>query len=1046
MIKRYVLLVLISFLIAVTAQAQAVYNLDAHSQQTAGYLKSSTSVPFEFMTEAKAGRLFTLNPVLQHAGGVKVGDIVNLQLFENDIYTATVSDIVTDVNGTLALTLQLPDYPMAFAIITTSTEGKSLVTVSIPELGRSFGSRYHANVNYLLETDENKVERLHNENDAIPIPEAIEITEKGPLLKSVQASCGPEAYSNVNAPATISVLVVYTPAAANSSYASSHSGINNVISTMIALGNTCMSHSQTGITLTLAHSAQVSYTETLDMSTSLSRLQNPSDGYMDNVHALRRQYNADLVQLISIDNNSGGLGYLSPDTEGSYEYGFSVVYVTQVADSYPCSVHELGHNMGLGHGAQQTSVTATGIFSYSQGWTWTGNQTNQYGNKRYASVMSYSGNYYADGLIPAYTSYFSNPNVSYLGGVTGNATRADAARSLREMKHVIAYYSDRGANLPAIPTNIVVSNPTNSGATFSWNVSAGATSYRVGFEGLGFWTTTNTTYTVNYSSFFSACTSYKFYIAAVNECGDAVSSSTLTFKTKCATDPTVTTLAATNVTNISATLNKTVTQNGTAVTAQGFKYKATSSSSWLTNTTGSLTGLTANTQYQFYAYATTVSTTFTGNTLTFTTRGTPPVVVTNPATAITRTTATLNKTVTAGTETITAQGFEYKVSTASSWSTSATGTLSGLTPNTKYSFRAYATTAIGTVYGAELTFYTSGTRTWNGATNEWNVAANWTPAQVPTGEDDVVIPNGTPYYPIIKLADNAVCKTITLEAGAELGRQDWLTYNKARIQLNTNGLTRNQWHLLSMPVSQVYTGDFNFGGYPYTFLRKFTVTPGDNAGWEPFRNNNEPLAIGEGFALWVNSNDGLTKGNKDAGEGSDALIGGGTRPYGLGRVNGIIDFPYFEDPVIGQAHRVHKYEGGKSYFYPFATENELLPLYNQPVSVTRGADAYRLAAIAGGNVKIPLVFGEDNGKYYALAGNPYMTTIDFDKLYADNSTKIKPVFRIWTETGFVVYDKNNYIAPMQSFFVEKADNYSGDDKLIFNIATITATGHPSQLK
>ncbi|GHT02994.1 hypothetical protein FACS189440_04060 [Bacteroidia bacterium] len=337
--------------------------------------------------------------------------------------------------------------------------------------------------------------------------------------------------------------------------------------------------------------------------------------------------------------------------------------------------------------------------------------------------------------------------------------------------------------------------------------------------------------------------------------------------------------------------------------------------------------------------------------------------------------------------------------------------------------------------------------TWLGRNTLWSSTANWSTGQIPTAETVVTIPGNVPHFPILTESKiNNVCKEIYFEAGSELGRQDLLTYTKAHVQLSTNGLARNQWHLLSMPISKVYTGDFNFGGYPYTFLRKFTVTPGENAGWEPFRNNNEPLAIGEGFALWVNSNDGLTKGNKDAGEGSDALIGGGTRQYGIGRVSGIIDFPYFEDPVISKAHRVHKYEGGKSYFYPFATENDNLPLYNKPVSVTRGADAYRLATIEEGSVKIPLVFGEDNGKYFALVGNPYMTTIDFDKLYTDNSTKIKPVYRIWTGTGFVVCDQNSYIAPMQSFFVEKADNYIGDDKLTFNIANITATGNASELR
>jgi len=85
---------------------------------------------------------------------------------------------------------------------------------------------------------------------------------------------------------------------------------------------------------------------------------------------------------------------------------------------------------------------------------------------------------------------------------------------------------------------------------------------------------------------------------------------------------------------------------------------------------------------------------------------TPPTVTTQAATNIMQTTATLNKTVTAGTETITSQGFQYRVSGASSWNTTTNNNLTGLTANTTYQFQAYATTASSTTYGSILTFTT----------------------------------------------------------------------------------------------------------------------------------------------------------------------------------------------------------------------------------------------------------------------------------------------------------------------------------------------------
>jgi hypothetical protein len=102
----------------------------------------------------------------------------------------------------------------------------------------------------------------------------------------------------------------------------------------------------------------------------------------------------------------------------------------------------------------------------------------------------------------------------------------------------------------------------------------------------------------------------------VNEGGDTFRSETLTFSTYC-TSLTVTTLAATNITPTTATLSKSVTGGGN-ITEQGFQYRVFGESSWISSTTGNLTGLIANTTYQFRAYATTANGTAYGNILTFT--------------------------------------------------------------------------------------------------------------------------------------------------------------------------------------------------------------------------------------------------------------------------------------------------------------------------------------------------------------------------------------------------------------------------------------------
>jgi Fibronectin type III domain. len=91
---------------------------------------------------------------------------------------------------------------------------------------------------------------------------------------------------------------------------------------------------------------------------------------------------------------------------------------------------------------------------------------------------------------------------------------------------------------------------------------------------------------------------------------------------------------------------------------------------------------------------------------------TDPTVTTNDATNVTQTSATLNGAITPGSESITAQGFQWKATTGGTYTTvNATGTtisynLTGLTPNTSYTFRAFATTASGTTHGVEKTFTT----------------------------------------------------------------------------------------------------------------------------------------------------------------------------------------------------------------------------------------------------------------------------------------------------------------------------------------------------
>ena len=192
------------------------------------------------------------------------------------------------------------------------------------------------------------------------------------------------------------------------------------------------------------------------------------------------------------------------------------------------------------------------------------------------------------------------------------------------------------------------------------------------------------------------------------------------------TDPTVTTSAATDILQTSATLNGTINNpDNVTITAKGFEWKTSVGGTYSpvtvtgNNLTYNLTNLTANTGYTYKAFITFNGTTVYGDELTFTTlaqsQPADPTVATNAANPIAQTTATLNATITnPDNVTVTAKGFEWKATTGGTYtSVAGTGTgntfsanLSGLTANTGYTYKAFITFNGTTVYGSEMTFTT----------------------------------------------------------------------------------------------------------------------------------------------------------------------------------------------------------------------------------------------------------------------------------------------------------------------------------------------------
>ena len=192
--------------------------------------------------------------------------------------------------------------------------------------------------------------------------------------------------------------------------------------------------------------------------------------------------------------------------------------------------------------------------------------------------------------------------------------------------------------------------------------------------------------------------------------------------------PTVTTTTITAITSTTATSGGNVTDSGgVPVTARGVCWSTssnpTTADSITTNGTGegafvsSITGLNPGTTYHVRAYATNSVGTSYGDDSTFTTLPTP-TLTTKTITAITCQSATCGGNVTSdGGDSITARGVCWStsanpvVSDSHTVNDSDTGSfvssITGLTSNTLYHVRAYATNSGGTSYGGDSTFTTS---------------------------------------------------------------------------------------------------------------------------------------------------------------------------------------------------------------------------------------------------------------------------------------------------------------------------------------------------
>ncbi|MCD7972541.1 MAG: T9SS type A sorting domain-containing protein [Candidatus Azobacteroides sp.] len=322
---------------------------------------------------------------------------------------------------------------------------------------------------------------------------------------------------------------------------------------------------------------------------------------------------------------------------------------------------------------------------------------------------------------------------------------------------------------------------------------------------------------------------------------------------------------------------------------------------------------------------------------------------------------------------------------------------------------------------------------------------------------DVVIPENSPYYPELQYQGFEQCKDILFEHGAAINQIHRLLYRRAFVRYTP---VREKWTMLSAPLKYIYSADFSAdptwgataGIDPKVYMRYFNIAYENNNMPNPdgttgsstgsfsmaFSDMKERLTLGLGFALNV-------------GTGSNSVF------------QGTFNFPRLNADSTEVEYKYHYTDDGSwieagepgvpSSKYPFyftdpgepgrgndvpRTDEEWRADHSNPV----GEDSrYRFIYETSSSVN-PFTITLPEPGTTNIVGNPFMSHIDFDELYASNSTAIYNYYRIWDGSGFYsyittggmdnettwsglpedglsnIYQGSRYIAPMQAFFVE----------------------------
>lgn len=339
---------------------------------------------------------------------------VSLNLFANASFTGVVTDARQDQWGA-TWSGPLKDVPNGYFYLTV-VDGVFMAHVAstrgVYEVTQVGGDVYRA-----VQLDQSKF-KDHNDRWAPPAVGA-----------PVKAAPATAATSAADSGSTIDIMVAYTAAARAA--AGSTAAIKATILTALNETNTGYANSGVAPRLRLVHVEEVAYTESGNISTDVSRLAGTADGYMDNLHALRNTYGADMVGLIV--ENGGGYCGMANAIMATAASAFQVT-ARSCSTGYYSFGHEFGHLQGARHDTYVDSSTTP--YAYGHGHV----NTSSDATKRWRTIMSYNDRCSSLGYNCTRLQYWSNPTKTYLANAMGVVNTSENYKVLNNTAYTVANF------------------------------------------------------------------------------------------------------------------------------------------------------------------------------------------------------------------------------------------------------------------------------------------------------------------------------------------------------------------------------------------------------------------------------------------------------------------------------------------------------------------------------------------------------------------------------------------------------------------------------